>query len=75
MKYEKWQEQKQVTSDGESTIGYVNGKPAEWDGNAEDLQNGDYYILKDEGSTFGVNSQDEFRVEDGKWKDADGNIL
>lgn len=75
MKYEKWQEQEQVTSDGESTIGYVNSQPAEWDGNAEDLQSGDYYIVKDEGSTFGVNTQDEFHVEDGKWKDADGNIL
>lgn len=75
MKFQKGQFCEIVTSDGDSTIGYVDGRPAEWDGNAEDLQAGDYYLLKNEGSTFGVNVQDEFQVVNSRWVDIDGNVF
>lgn len=52
--------------DGNWTIGYVDGKPAQWDGNSG-LTEGEEFRLASEGSTFGVNCQDEFVIRDGRW--------
>lgn len=42
-----------MISNGTYTVGYVNGKPAEWVGNNEPLTEGvDFRVIKDEGSTI-----------------------
>ena len=42
-----------MISNGTFTVGYVNGKPAEWVGNNEPLTDGvDFRLIKDEGSTI-----------------------
>ncbi len=47
-----------MISNGIYTVGYVNGKPAEWVGNNERLSDGvDYRIIKDEGSTIIFSNQ------------------
>lgn len=46
MTFETWMTCEVVASDGNYTIGYVDGKPAEWDGNMSDLQPGQEFIEK-----------------------------
>lgn len=47
-----------MLSNGTFTVGYVNGKPAEWVGNNERLSAGvGYRIIKDEGSTIIFSNQ------------------
>lgn len=42
-----------LISNGTFTVGYVNGKLAEWVGNNEPLTDGvDFRLIKDEGSTI-----------------------
>lgn len=67
MTFEKWMSCEVVVSDGTYTIGHVDGKPAEWDGNSVELTENMEYREKPEGTTFDVNTQDEYIVEDGKW--------
>jgi len=55
------------TSDGTHTIGYVDNKPAEWDGNYAFPENDTKIRLKDDFDTFGVNFPDEYIVNNGEW--------
>ena len=42
-----------LISNGTFTVGYVNGKPAEWVGNNKPLTDGvGFRLIKDEGSTI-----------------------
>jgi len=42
-----------IISNGTFTVGYVNGKPAEWIGNNEPLTDGGCFrLIKDGGSTI-----------------------
>lgn len=41
--FESFQLCEVLTSDGNYTIGYVDGKPAEWEGNMTNLKPGDLY--------------------------------
>jgi len=42
-----------MISNGTFTVGYVNGKPAEWVGNNNQLTDGvGFRLIKDEGSTI-----------------------
>jgi len=42
-----------MISNGTFTVGYVNGKPAEWVGNNKQLTDGvGFRLIKDEGSTI-----------------------
>jgi len=42
-----------MISNGTNTVGYVDGKAAEWIGNNEPLTDGvDFWLIKDEGSTI-----------------------
>ena len=66
MKFENGMICGKFVDDGNWTIGYVDGLPAQWDGNAE-LTEGEDFRPSSDGDTFGVNSQDEYIVEDGKW--------
>ena len=68
--YESWMSCDIVTSDGEYTIGYVNGQAADWDGAATPLEAGQSFYVKQDGATFGINCQDEWWVEDGQWTTA-----
>lgn len=56
-----------VASDGTWTIGIIDGKPAEWSGNMIEPTDGMEYTQKTDESTFGVNSTDEYVVEEGEW--------
>lgn len=56
-----------VASDGTYTIGYIDEKPAEWDGNTVEPTVGMEFRMKSDGDTFGVNSQDEYIVENERW--------
>ena len=67
MDFEKWMGCEIFMSDGTWTIGYVDGEPAQWDGDMEMLEEGGYFDVMGEGSTFGVNITDEYIVEDGVW--------
>jgi hypothetical protein len=59
-----------LTSDGEYTIGYVDDRAAQWSGNMKVLKVGDQFDFMYDGSYFGVNSQDEYRVDaDRRWED------
>jgi len=50
-----------MISNGTFTVGYVNGKLAEWVGNNELLTNGmGFQLIKDEGSTI-IFSKQKFR--------------
>lgn len=71
MKFEKWQKCEVVTSDGNWTIGYVDGKPAQWEGNMDELAPGDEFSYSSEDSVFGINSQEDFRVVDGLWEEVE----
>lgn len=70
MDFEKWMGCEIFMSDGTWTIGYVDGEPAQWDGDMEMLEEGGYFDVMGEGSTFGVNLIDEYIVEDGVWVEA-----
>ena len=51
-----------MISNGTFTVGYVNGKPAEWVGNNEPLTDGvGFRLIKDEGSTI-IFSKQKFRL-------------
>ena len=64
--YEKWDNSMVVASDANYTVGYVNNKPAEWDGDHQYLSIGNYYRPAQEGQTFSTGSE-ELEVEQGKW--------
>ncbi|HEY8910630.1 MAG TPA: hypothetical protein VIM51_10190 [Desulfosporosinus sp.] len=50
-----------MISNGTFTVGYVNGKPAEWVGNNKLLTHGvNFRLIKDEGSTI-IFSKQKFR--------------
>ena len=66
MRFENWMTCEKLIDDGDHTIGYVDGKPAQWDGKNELLEGDDFRPSQD-GDTFGVNSQDDYIVEDGVW--------
>ena len=58
-----------LDSDGEYTIGYVDGRAAEWDGNTHSLVPGDRFDWKGDGCYFGIHAQDEYRVDaEGRWE-------
>ena len=67
MMFESWMTREILISDGNYTIGYVDGKPAQWAGNTTALKDGDEFFLASEGTTFYVNVDPEFQVIDGKW--------
>lgn len=71
MKFENWQKCEVVTSDGSRTIGYVDGSPAQWDGNMAELSPGDEFEFSSEDSIFGINSQEDYRVVDGLWEEVE----
>ena len=66
MVYEDGMTHEELTSDGRTTIGYVNGKPAQWDADL-DMSTGDEFSYVTEGSTFGTHNQIESIVVDGAW--------
>lgn len=66
MLFEKGMVCQKLVDDGNWAIGYVDGKPAEWDGN-EELTEGEEFRFKFDGDTFGVNVQDEYIVKNRKW--------
>lgn len=63
-----------VVSDGTWTIGMIDGKPAEWDGNMVEPTEGMEYTINSEESIFGVNCQDEYIVRGGKWAENGGGL-
>jgi len=67
MRFENGMSFELVASDGTWTIGQINGSAAEWDGNMVSPTQGMEYTWKYNGNTFGVNSQDEYIVEEGEW--------
>ena len=67
MRFESWMTCEKYVDDGNWTIGYVDGKPTQWDGNTE-LVEGEEFSPASEGDTFGVNCQDEFIVREGIWR-------
>jgi hypothetical protein len=69
MTFESWMSCEIYISDGNYTIGYVDGNPAEWQGNNTTLSEGDEFSFRPEDSTFGVSVQDEFVVQDGRWEE------
>ena len=71
MFFENWQKSKIVTSDGNWTIGYVDGKAAQWEGNMSELKSGDEFEFSSGGSIFGINSQEDYRVVDGLWEEVE----
>lgn len=66
MEFKKGMICEKMVDDGSYSIGYVDKKPAQWDG-VEKLTEGQDFIHSLEGNTFGVNSQDEFIVEENSW--------
>lgn len=60
--YENSMEQQIITSDAEYTIGHIDGKAAQWHGNMKTLEPGDTFWFENDGSYFGVNAADEYRV-------------
>jgi len=66
MRFETWMFCEKLVDDGGYTIGYVDGKPAQWDGKNELLE-GEDFRPSQEGQSFGVNSQNDYVVEDGVW--------
>lgn len=69
MRFESYMTCEVFVSDGNYTIGYVDGEPAEWDGGNIELSEGGEFRVKQEGNIFGVNFQDEYIVEDNLWKE------
>lgn len=67
-KFENGMTCEKFVDDGVYSIGYVDGVPAQWDGNAE-LVEGEEFRISSEHDTFGVNSQDEFILSDRKWRE------
>ena len=55
-----------LISDGTYTIGYIDEKPAEWDGNYAFPENDTEVRLKNNFDTI-VISQDEYIVDNGMW--------
>lgn len=49
-----------MISNGTFTVGYVNGKPAEWVGNNELTDGADFRLITDKGSTI-IFSKHKFR--------------
>ena len=70
MKFEKWQKCEVFASDGNWTIGYVDGKPAQWKGNMSELAPGGDFEFSSDDSVFGINAQEDFRVIDRLWEEA-----
>jgi len=66
MRFENWMTCEKLVDDGDHSIGYVDGKPAQWDGKNELLEGEDFRPAQ-EGNTFGVNTQNDYVVEDGVW--------
>ena len=67
MRFENGMSFELLTSDGTWTIGKIDGTAAEWSGNMEEPTEGMEYMRKTEGSTFGVNSENEYIVEEAEW--------
>lgn len=66
MTFENWMTCEIVTSDGNYTIGYVDGKPAEWDGNMKQLKVDDEYSERQQHSDFN-NGNETYWVIDNEW--------
>jgi hypothetical protein len=66
---ESWNKISLVASDGNYTIGYIDGKPAQWEGNMSSPVVGDDFELMSEDSIFGINSIRDYIVVDGEWLD------
>lgn len=61
-----------VASDGNWTIGYVDGSPAQWDGNTRQLEIGDhYYPSHEDSSEFNCGDGSIYTVVDGEWQEVD----
>ena len=67
MKFEKGMSFELVASDGTWTIGMIDGTAAEWSGNMVEPTEGMEYTVKVDESTFGVNGENEYIVEEGEW--------
>lgn len=65
-KFENGMTCEKFVDDGNYSIGYVDGIPAQWDGNAELTENEEFRSASED-DTFGVNCQDEFILTNGKW--------
>jgi hypothetical protein len=68
MKFENWMTCEILTSDGNYTIGYVDGKPAEWDGNMKQLKADDEYIERQQHSDFNTGNE-TYWVIDNEWRE------
>jgi len=66
MRFEKGMVSEKFVDDGNYSIGYVDGKPAQCYTVSEMVEGDDFFECFD-GQTFGVNCQDEYIVKDGKW--------
>jgi hypothetical protein len=66
MKFENWMTCEILTSDGNYTIGYVDGEPAAWDGNMKQLVEGDEFTECQQHSDFNTGNE-TYWVIDGEW--------
>lgn len=61
-----------LISDGNYTIGHVDGLAAQWEGNMKKLTPGDHFDWMHDGAYFGVQAQDEYRVNaERQWEETE----